>query len=189
MLVIDTETGGTDPARCALVSIAAVHSSGVEFHAIVRPAVGWQLEDAAMEVHGMSKQWLLENGESEPEVMRKFALWYGVFSRDEWGGCNPRFDMDFVNAAWTRCGMDQRLGYRPVCLGSLAWAAHVTKRISLPKGRDGAPKRSLDAILAALGMKRSGEKHGALEDARLTLGAFEKIMEKISMEQTEGAKK
>lgn len=176
MLVIDTETGGTDPSRCALVSLAAVHSSGAEFHSIVRPAVGWLLEDRAMEIHGMTKEWLLEHGEPEDVVMRRFALWYGVFAKDEWGGCNPRFDMDFVNAAWVRCGMDERLGYRPVCLGSLAWAAHVTKRIRLQIGRDGNPKRSLDAILEALGMKRTGATHGALEDARLTLAALQQIM-------------
>lgn len=182
MLVIDTETGGTDPARHALVSLAAVHSSGAEFHAIVRPATGWVIDDEAISVHGMTREWLREHGEPEEDVMRKFALWHGVFSRDEWGGCNPRFDMEFVNAAWVRCGMDRRLGYRPVCLGSLAWAAHVTKRIELPLDRSRAPKRSLDAILAALGMKRSGDHHGALEDARLTLGAFDRIMEKLELE-------
>jgi hypothetical protein len=87
--------------------------------------------------------------------------------------------MDFVNAAWLRVGMDSRLGYRPVCVGTLAWAAHVTKRITLPKGRDGAPKRSLDAILASVGMKRSSEQHGALEDARLTMSAYRQIMEAL----------
>lgn len=181
MLVIDTETGGLDPGRCALLSVAARHvESGAEFSILIRPHEGLELNQEAVAVHGLSWAHLMRFGMEEADAMGMFAMWLHVFGRHDWCGCNPHFDRGFLDAAFARHGIEKRMDRRPVCLQTLAWLAHGMGRIRLPLGRDGLPKRSLDAILEALGMRREGKTHDALEDVRLTAGAFRRIYAKIS---------
>ncbi len=176
MLVIDTETGGLDWRRCALVSVGAIHAeSGAEFSMLIRPHEGLDLDAGAMEVTGLQRDHLLEHGTDEGDALRMFAMWLHVFGPQEWCGCNPEFDRGFLDAGFARHGIEKRLPRRPVCLQTLAWLAADRGLISLAVGSNGMPKRSLDAILEAVGLARSSAKHDALEDARLTLGAYRKI--------------
>lgn len=181
MLVIDTETGGLDAGRCALVSVAALHlESGAEFSLVIRPHAGLEIDAEALGVHGFTPDYLETFGMEEGQAMRMFAMWLHVFGKHDWCGCNPHFDRAFVDAAFARHGIEKRLDRRPVCLQTMAWLAHAMKKISLPIGRDGLPKRSLDAILEALGLARGSEMHDALEDAKLTGAAFRQLHAKIS---------
>ena len=181
MLVIDTETGGLDHRRCALVSIGAIHmESGAEFSMLIRPHSGMDLDAEAMAVTGITREQLEQNGTDEGDALRLFAGWMHVFGKQEWCGCNPSFDQGFVDAGFARHGIEKRLPRRAIDLQTVAWVAHSMRKISLPYGRDGMPKRSLDAILAAVGLSRATGRHDALEDARLTLAAFRFIYAKIS---------
>ncbi len=176
MLVIDTETGGLDPARCALVSVAAVHAeSGAEFSLLIKPHAGLELEPQAMAVHGYSQEHLEEYGMDEAVAMQVFSCWLHVFDRGEWAGCNPNFDRGFLDVAFARHGIEKRMGRRPIEVQTVAWLAHQLGKVVLPLGRDGMPKRSLDAILQALGISRATDRHDALEDCRLTLAAFKQL--------------
>ena len=181
MLVIDTETGGLDWRRCALVSVAAIHmESRAEFSMVIRPHDGLDLDPEALAVNGYTRDYLVANGVEEGEAMRLFAMWLHVFGKQEWCGCNPAFDQAFVDTAFERHAIEKRLPRRAIDLQTLAWMAHTMRVLTLPIGNDGLPKRSLDAIIEAVGLSRATDKHDALEDARLTLAAFRLIHAKIS---------
>jgi DNA polymerase III epsilon subunit-like protein len=180
MLVVDTETGGLDPARHALVSIGAIHmESGAEFSMLIRPADGLELEDQAVKVHGLSAEHLEQHGVDEEVAMVAFASWLRVFGPQDWMGANPDFDRGFIAAAFRRHRIMGDVPRRPVDVQAVAWLAWLAWRLgalALPCGRNGLVKRSLDALLEAVGLSR-GESgvHDALEDARLTLAVWDKL--------------
>ena len=181
MFVIDCETGGLDPALDALVSVAAIHAeSGAEFSMLIRPHVGLALNDEALEVNGLSRAHLEQEGTDEKDAMGAFAMWLHVFGHQEWMGCNPQFDRAFIDAAFARHEIGKRLGHRPIVLQAVAWLADSLGLIELPHGSDGLPKRSLDAILGALGLSRGSDWHGAMEDCQLTLAAYKIIKSRFS---------
>ena len=181
MLVIDTETGGLDAGRCALLGVAAIHlESGAEFSLLIRPHVSLDLDAEALEVNGLTMDHLLAVGTDEGEAMQTFAMWLHVFGPQEWFGCNPSFDQRFLEAAFARHEVKARLRRGAVCVQTLAWAAHSLGKLLLPVGKDGLPKRSLDAILGGLGLARESMKHDALEDCRLTLAAFRELVSRLS---------
>lgn len=177
MIIVDTETGGLDPARCALLAVAAVHmETGETFFHYVRPFPTFACEAEAERVHGLTREFLEGQGLDEEDVMRRFAAWLHLHGRQDWAGCNPSFDQRFLDAAFERSGLETRMGRRPVCLQTVAWMADRLGAICLPVGKDGGRLRSLDAIAKTLGLGRQAVTHDALEDARLTLACLRRLL-------------
>lgn len=175
LIVLDTETGGLDPARHALLSVAAVDSAGVCFHSLVRPAADWLVEPAALAINGLSESFLREQGRPEALVMQELAAWLKDRPGTILAGCNPSFDFQFLAAAAARQGI--RWPHRRLIdLTAAAWAAYERGRIDLPIWPDGSPKLNLDSIAGALFLFRTGHTHNALEDALLTQACFAKLV-------------
>lgn len=180
MIVIDTETTGLDPSRHRMVSLAALHiESGGEFYTLIRLSDDAEEDLNAMRVHGLSREELSRMGREEAEAMRVFGDWLMSYGRQEWCGVNPHFDKGFLEAAFMRAGVDAKLSRKPVCIQTMAWLAHCLGRIRLRIGYDGLPSRSLDSILSATGMARSGIRHSGIEDVRLTGAVFDFLMKRI----------
>jgi ribonuclease T len=181
MLIIDTETGGLNPETDALLSVAAIHvESGAEILIMIAPAPGLQLTEEALKVNGLDPELLAKEGMPEKEAIGLLSMWLGIFGKQEWAGCNPEFDRGFIDAAFTRSGLKNRLPRRPIDVQTVAWTAYAAGLLDLPKNpHTGLPTRSLDGILKALGLARSSEKHDALEDAQLTLQALTAILNLI----------
>lgn len=175
-LVIDTETGGFDASRHALLSVAAVDNEGGEaFMGLINPNPEWLVEAQALEVNGLTLEFLEKNGRPEREVLQDFKLWLGERRFALLSGCNVAFDLVFLTAAFARCGLTWP-GYKLVDLQAVAWAAWERGALELPLGKDGLPRLSLDHIGASLGMHRSGRVHNALEDACMTLACLERLL-------------
>ncbi len=175
LVVVDTETGGLRADRHALLSIAAVDSAGGQaFHALIRPSADWLVEKEALEVNGLSLDFLRDAGRAESVVMQDFVIWMRARKGAVFAGANPAFDAAFLEAAAKRSGIEWRAG-RALDLRAAAWLAYETRGLGLQIGKDGNPKLSLDSIAGALGLSRSGEKHDALEDALLTMGCFKML--------------
>jgi DNA polymerase III subunit epsilon len=171
LIVIDTETGGLDPARHALLSVAAVDTEGQSFYSLVSPAPDWLIEPEALAVNGLSESFLREKGEHESLVMRDLAAWLKDRPGTILAGCNPAFDFGFLAAAANRQGI--RWPHRRLLdLTAAAWAAYERGRLDLPIWPDGSPKLNLDSIAGALDLYRTGTTHNALEDALLTQACF-----------------
>lgn len=175
LIVVDTETGGLRADRHALLSIAAVDSEGGEaFHSLIRPSADWLVEKEALEINGLSLDFLRDAGRAEGVVMNEFVAWMQARKGAIFAGANPAFDVAFLEAAAKRCGIDWRAG-RSLDLRGAAWLAYETRGLALQVGKDGNPKLSLDSIAGALDLSRSSEKHDALEDALLTMACFKTL--------------
>jgi DNA polymerase III epsilon subunit-like protein len=180
LIVLDTETGGLDPERHALLSLAAVDSSsGEAFVAIIRPAPEWLIEPEALAKNGFTQDFLEKNGRPEHEVLADFALWLAARRFSLLAGCNVAFDRAFLQAAFARHGIAWSLQHRTVDLQAAAWLAYETGHLDLPEGKDGLPRLSLDHIAATLGHARSRSTHDALEDTMLTLMVLQRIIDRI----------
>lgn len=181
LMVIDTETGGLDPERHALLSVAAVDSADDEaFTAIIRPNPDWIVEPEALEKNGFTLDFLEKNGRPEREVLQDLNLWLRSRRSAFLAGQNIAFDRDFLKAGFARHALTWPMG-RMVDLQAAAWFAWEAGAIELPEGKDGLPKLNLDHIAAALGLSRSSSTHNALEDCLLTLACFHRIRRTVEM--------
>lgn len=176
LIVIDTETGGFQPDRHALLSIAAVDSQdGEAFTAIIRPHSDWLVEPEALAKNGFTHEFLEKNGRPEREVIQDFALWLHSRRTALLAGCHVAFDRDFLRAAFARHGLEWPMG-RSIDLQAAAWLAYETGHLDLPVGKDALPRLSLDHIAASLEHFRKSEIHNALEDCLLTLSCLSKLI-------------
>lgn len=183
MIIIDTETGGLDPRRHALVEVGALHvETGAEFHRIVKPYPSYEMEPEALRKNGYTPEILMEIGTEEAEVVVDFAKWMLSHPVQDWAGSNPGFDRDFIHAAMERHGMAYRLPRRPVGVENLAWMADQMGVIVLPVGKDGRKSAGLDSVLKALGMEDRGDNpHDALGDCRLTRDVLQKLLALVTV--------
>jgi DNA polymerase III epsilon subunit-like protein len=181
LIVIDVETGGFDPSKNALLSVAAVDSMDNEaFTAIIRPNPEWLCEPEALAKNGFTLDFLEKNGRPERDVMQDLALWLGTRRFSVMAGCNVTFDRDFLRAAFARNFLTWPMG-KMVDLQAAAWLAYEADALALPVGKDGQPRLSLDHIAASLGFSRSGKTHNALEDALMTLACFHRLRRLVEM--------
>lgn len=181
LLIIDTETGGFDPDKHSLLSVAAVDSQDNEaFVGLIRPNPEWVCEPEALAKNGFTLEFLEKNGRPEREVMQDLALWLHARRFAVLAGCNVTFDRDFLRAAFKRHGLTWPMG-KSIDLQAAAWLAHEAGAIELPLGRDGLPRLSLDHIAGSLDFFRKSEVHNALEDALLTLTCFHRILRSVEM--------
>jgi DNA polymerase III epsilon subunit-like protein len=181
LIVIDTETGGFDPSKNALLSVAVVDSLDNEaFTAIIRPNPEWICEPEALAKNGFTLDFLEKNGRPELDVMQDLALWLGTRRFSVMAGCNVTFDRDFLRAAFARNLLTWPMG-KMVDLQAAAWLAYEADALALPVGKDGQPRLSLDHIAASLGFSRSGKTHNALEDALMTLACFHRLRRLVEM--------
>jgi len=180
MIIIDTETGGLDPRRHALLSIAAVRvgDTGAAFWGLIRPAPNLECDPKAEIVHGLSKEFLEDQGMEEREVLEHFFAWLGKTGEVEWAGANPQFDRGFIEEAAARhvLPVTATLNRRPVDVQTLGWLADRLGLIVLPE-KGGRKSASLASLCLALGMEgRVGKMHSALEDAGLTARVYVRLM-------------
>lgn len=181
LIVIDTETGGFDPSKNALLSVAAVDSLDNEaFTAIIKPNPEWICEPDALAKNGFTLDFLEKNGRPERDVMQDLALWLGTRRFSVLAGCNVAFDRDFLKTAFARHDLTWPMG-KMVDLQAAAWLAYEAGGLHLPVGKDGQPRLNLDHIAAALGFSRSGKTHNALEDSLMTLACFHRMRRLVEM--------
>jgi DNA polymerase III epsilon subunit-like protein len=177
MLIVDTETGGLDPEYHALVEVAVVDAvTGDEWCELIQPEKGLHFDPKAMEVHGITRERMKHVGLPEKEAMTDLALWVMLKGERLLGGCSVSFDVGFLKAAFGRHRIGWPFSHRTIELRGVAWLAHAAGVIELPGKSGGGVRFDLDAILGSVGLRRSRQAHGALEDARLTLEAFNALV-------------
>jgi len=153
VLVIDTETTGTDAARDEVVEIAAfrLHRWTVagEFHAFVRPLgrVG-----ASAAIHGYSDAFLRRRGRPADEVFAAFAEFVGGTPV---AGHHVRFDREIIESHAARVGV-------PIALETAFDTLAACRRLHR------FTEYRLAAVVREFGID-AGRAHGAYDDARATM--------------------
>jgi DNA polymerase III epsilon subunit-like protein len=116
---LDTETGGLDPQKNGLISIAIIAPNQKKFHQIISPNPNLTYDQHALEINGFQihktknkSQWVrktkkgeLQTQESlpEPTVIRNLITFLRNNCRNTYfAGCNIAFDKAFLLAAAKR---------------------------------------------------------------------------------------
>lgn len=131
LIVVDTETGGLEPAEACIIELAAqvieVHKGGLEpgpmFHILIKPDM--PVGDKAAAVNGYTpEKW---ESALPPKVgLTAFTQWIDVLCkrykvRPMWAGCNPVFDLKFFTSDCRRHDVikPDGLSYRIIDVQSL----------------------------------------------------------------------
>jgi len=145
------------------------------------PPDGLVIEEKAMKVNGLDIEKLKKEGKPEKEALSEFIEW--VKQNQDWTalGQNPSFDIGFVREACYRNGLKCPFPARAIDLHSVA--------VSIMAAQGGYPIKpsyhdpagyhtstELDDILAFVGLPRRKGSHNALDDAKLTLEAWQRLV-------------
>lgn len=177
---IDTETGGLDPEKDALLSVALYDPiQGIEFFSKIKPPVYLQIHPEAAKINGYTPEsW--EDAPSEKDVMNYVR---GIISPyDFFGGANVEFDRGFLRAAFARSGLSLRsIPCRTRELQTTAIDTVECGYFRAPRDAKGRVSYSLDSISSMLGIENPRKKekngiHGALEDIKLTVKCAETLL-------------
>ena len=163
-VVLDTETTGLEPARghrvleIGAVEIIDRRVTGEHFHRYIHPQR--EIDDAAIEVHGLTLSRLLDKPKFE-EVVEEFL----AFVRDaEVIIHNAPFDVSFI---------DYELSLLPTGPRSIADICKVTDSLALARHKHPGQQNNLDALCRRYEVDNSQrELHGALLDAEILADVY-----------------
>lgn len=117
IISIDTETGGLDPRKAALLSISAcqVEDPTKTFNVFILPGPGEELHPKALEVNGYTPELWKERGAvSLCDALKMFKAWL-PFSGNSPLAHNAPFDKGFLEAAEEKTGFGLYLQRRWRC--------------------------------------------------------------------------
>jgi DNA polymerase-3 subunit epsilon len=184
LLVIDTETGGLDPARHSILSIAAlVYQDGVvvdEYYSLVaEPEI--VAEESALKINGLTVEQVRSEGTSAPnaaDAIEAMLQKHDMRDRVTIAGHNAAFDRAFLLRLWRLAGRDgdKRFSHRVLCVQTGALLLEQAGRVVLPGG-----SASLDSLCAMWGIpldRASG--HHALTDARAHAAVLRRLIREVS---------
>ncbi len=157
-IILDTETTGLEPAEghrvieIGCVELVDRRLSGQHFHQYLNPER--DIEDGALEVHGISREFLLD----KPVFADVVGEFLEFIEGAELIIHNAPFDIGFLDSELATLGRPDRMG------------DHVRVLDTLELARDLHPgqRNSLDALCRRYGVDNSGrDLHGALLDAKI----------------------
>lgn len=180
-VVIDVETGGLEPARCALLEVALVAVRAGEpimhWSSRVVPAGGMRIDAEAAQVNGWTPAW---GGITESYalfVVQDFlARTQEMLKRKQllWIGANTAFDREFLHAAGCRTG------YTPLAAFSHR-DVDVNKIASVPWLLGEVPGISVDSLRKSLlGIPARTGPHTALDDCFTTLAIARTMLTRLT---------
>jgi ribonuclease T len=184
-VVIDVETGGVDPKKCALLELAAIvihcDENGLlvqqekYYTTHVTPFEGAVIEEKALEINGIVPDHPFRLAINEQTALEKLdaftheALKLHQCRRAVLVGHNAHFDLSFLNAARERCGaMKNNPYHRFTCFDTATLAGAALQKTVLAKA------------LKAAGIKQDKKKaHSALYDTQCTAELFCQICNRL----------
>ncbi|TAN47192.1 MAG: ribonuclease T [Methylococcaceae bacterium] len=168
-VIVDVETAGFDPCKNALLEIAAVipdmDESGCliiaeTHHSHVKPFVGARLDQSALNFNKIDPYHPFRFAVDEDQALAK--IFQPVRAAVKRHGCtrailvghNPAFDLGFLNAAATRCGI-KRNPFHPfsafdtATLCGLAYGQTVLAKAAMAAGLEWDQAQAHSAIYDA----------------------------------------
>lgn len=181
MLVIDTETGGLDPTKHSLLSIAALvyHDGAIEdeFYTLVNEG-NVVADEAALKINGLTLDEIEREGQSVGQVvgaLENMLDKHGMHKGVTIVAHNAPFDVGFIKRLYQLAGRDysKRFSYRALCTVTAASILDLAGRIELPGG-----SASLDNLnkYFNLQLDRSSGTHDALDDVRACAAALKHMV-------------
>lgn len=168
MIVLDVESTGLIPERCSILSLGAVDLEDPtnQFYDECRIWDGAHVTEDALKINGFSKEEIEDPAKkSEAELVAAFIAWACDRPRDRTlAAQNVSFDLEFVQAAAHRAGIESPFGKRTLDVHSLVWM-HMTGRGIEPPIDNHHSAISLDVALRYAGVPEEPKPHNALTGA------------------------
>jgi hypothetical protein len=177
--VLDIETTGLDPDRCAILSVGIV-SYGErldEFYREYYPFEGAWLDKEGMKINGLSIDKIGRDAVNDPKnVVDDVRSFLQKNKCNVTAGQNPSFDRGFVNAYAKRYGIDFRLPIWMLDMHSVCMAYMLENSIEVPKKPGTGLFLNGDSILEFAGLGAEPKPHNALNGARYEFEALCRII-------------
>lgn len=173
--VLDVETTGLNPWKCAVLSVGLVSYSGRlnEFYREYYPFDGAEVMEEGMKINGFELDKMPRDQVNDPKnVVGDIRLFLKANRCNVTAGQNPSFDRDCVNAYAERYCADFRLPIWMLDMHSVCMGYMLEKGIEVPRKPDGGLYLSGDAILKFVGLGAEPKPHNALTGARYEFEAL-----------------
>ncbi|HEX5774801.1 MAG TPA: 3'-5' exonuclease [Candidatus Paceibacterota bacterium] len=168
MIVLDVETTGLVPSTCSILSLGAVDLDEPEnqFYEECRIWDGAHITEEALSINGFTTEEIRKpEKRSEAELVAAFIAWACDRPRDRTlAAQNVSFDLEFVQAAAKRAGIESPFGKRTLDVHTLVWL-HMTGRGIVPPLANHHSALNLDAALRYAGVPEEPRPHNALTGA------------------------
>ncbi len=169
MIVLDVESTSLVPETGSILSLGAIDLDEPtnQFYDECRVWPGAHVEDAALAVNGFSRAEIVDSSKkSEAELISAFVAWatdrpHSLMLAAQ----NVSFDLEYVQEACKRAGIECPFGKRTIDTHSLVWMHMQTRGLTPPVNEHGNSAISLDAALAYCGIAAEPKPHNALTGA------------------------
>lgn len=169
MIVLDVESSGLIPLKHSILSMGALDLDNPtnQFYGECRAWSGSSIEDEALAINGFSREEIEDpSRQSEAELIGAFVAWAqkGIENR-MLAAQNPSFDLEMVQAACMRAGIECPFGKRTIDVHSLVWL-HMTTHAVPPPLEKNRSAINLDYALRYCGVPEEPRPHNALMGAK-----------------------
>lgn len=187
-VVLDTETGGLDPATSSIFTLGAVVVDGEEIVGTFSVMINegeLHFTEEALRVNGLTTEKIKATGVSPARAVEQLIAWLGSFGLRKdvlMAGHNTAFDLGFMKRLFRLAGKDifKTFSYRTVCTQTTAMFLNLA-------GVANFKKTSLDALCSFYGIViREGgatATHDATEDATATAKLLVKLMQEVQIRE------
>lgn len=169
MIVLDVESTNLDPRTGSIVSLGALDLDEPtnQFYDECRIWDEADVKDEALAVNGFDREEITDPAKkTEAELIAGFIAWASDRPKNRiLAAQNVSFDLEYVQEACKRAGLDCPFGKRTIDTHTLVWL-HMTERGVLPPLNENHHSAiNLDAALAYCGLPGEPKPHNALTGA------------------------
>ena len=168
MIVLDVEGSGLDARVHSILSIGAIDLENPtnQFYDECRVWEGADIQDEALAINGFSREEVLDQSrKSEAELIEAFVAWATDRPQNRMlAAQNPSYDLEFVQAACERAGIQCPFGKRTIDVHSLVWM-HMVAHNAVPPTDKHRSAINLDYALRYCGIPEEPRPHNALTGA------------------------
>jgi DNA polymerase III epsilon subunit-like protein len=168
MIVLDVESTGLNPKTGSIVAIGALDLADPtnQFYDECRVWEGAHIDPDALAINGFSKEDVTDTSRrTEAELVASFIAWAMDKPKEHTlAAQNVSFDLEFIQAACERAGIECPFAKRTIDTHSLVWMHMVTRGVEPPQ-KNAHSAISLDAALSYCGLPPEPRPHNALTGA------------------------
>jgi DNA polymerase III epsilon subunit-like protein len=169
MIVLDVESTSLNPVTGSMLSLGALDLDEPtnQFYDECRIWDGAHVTDEALAINGFSKEEIIDSAKkSEAELVAAFIAWATDRPKNRiLAAQNVSFDLEYVQEACKRAGIECPFGKRTIDTHTLVWL-HMTERGITPPLNDNKHSAiNLDFALDYCGVPGEPKPHNALTGA------------------------
>lgn len=168
MIVLDVESTGLVPATHSILSIGALDLEDPtnQFYEECRIWEGASVDEDALRINGFTEEEIVSpERQTEAGLVQAFVAWATDRPKDRTlAAQNPSFDLEFVQAACKRAGIECPFAKRTIDVHTLVWL-HMTGQGIVPPQNHAHSAINLDTALQYCGIPEEPKPHNALTGA------------------------